>query len=498
MNTFSVKFNTVQGVARDLKDYVTSMNEYKGSIESVKSSLGSHMGARYYASFKNRLVNIETEMDELNKISSQMEKALEQIIEVYIQTEKKLAPSVGGGTKTPYGRIPEGFDEKIKDVIKALWEVIRKFLSQGGSEGIDWRKKILISLLTLGLLSGGKLSLDPKGTGGGGFRNSKEEEDSIPERLSNMLDLPGDISDAISTIYDVFDKDGYDESGVIGCITGVLGILSSGADMADSKTTSELYRNGVDLGKDIIGGAKDVLSLLKHADLVPDNNITGGLLFGLKEIKNAGAFSVDFLENYEKNKDSLARFFRDSGDMVEDISKFVQGAVTTNEGFLAGLKGKALVTAQMWGTTVTSLYTTGSYAIGDMIDKYQNGTLDWGSGAESWGKGAVGGIGKIHKFLTLGLVDPDMNKTWDIYMKHVDRNVELINKYGNNWFTRSGLTVYGTLDSFVEGSAEAIWSSSYDAAGKIYNGFQTAAEGAKNVGEWVWTKGSDIVSFFRR
>ena len=63
-----------------------------------------------------------------------MEKALEQIIEVYIQTEKKLAPSVGGGTKTPYGRIPEGFDEKIKDVIKALWEVIRKFLSQGGSE----------------------------------------------------------------------------------------------------------------------------------------------------------------------------------------------------------------------------------------------------------------------------------------------------------------------------------------------------------------------------
>ena len=83
-------------------------------------------------------------------------------------------------------------------------------------------------------------------------------------------------------------------------------------------------------------------------------------------------------------------------------------------------------------------------------------------------------------------------------MKHVDRNVELINKYGNNWFTRSGLTVYGTLDSFVEGSAEAIWSSSYDAAGKIYNGFQTAAEGAKNVGEWVWTKGSDIVSFFRR
>ena len=64
MNTFSVKFNTVQGVARDLKDYVTSLNEYKGSIESVKSSLGSHMGARYYASFKNRLVNIETEMDE--------------------------------------------------------------------------------------------------------------------------------------------------------------------------------------------------------------------------------------------------------------------------------------------------------------------------------------------------------------------------------------------------------------------------------------------------
>ena len=101
MNTFSVKFNTVQGVARDLQDYVTSLNEYKGSIESVKSSLGSHMGARYYASFKNRLVNIETEMDELNKISSQMEKALEQIIEVYIQTEKKLAPSVGGGTKTP-------------------------------------------------------------------------------------------------------------------------------------------------------------------------------------------------------------------------------------------------------------------------------------------------------------------------------------------------------------------------------------------------------------
>lgn len=190
MNTFSVKFNTVQGVARDLQDYVTSLNEYKGSIESVKSSLGSHMGARYYASFKNRLVNIETEMDELNKISSQMEKALEQIIEVYIQTEKKLAPSVGGGTKTPYGRIPEGFDEKIKDVVKALWEVIRKFLSQGGSEGIDWRKKILISLLTLGLLSGGKLSLDPKGTGGGGFRNSKEEEDSIPERLSNMLIFP--------------------------------------------------------------------------------------------------------------------------------------------------------------------------------------------------------------------------------------------------------------------------------------------------------------------
>ena len=179
-----------------------------------------------------------------------------------------------------------------------------------------------------------------------------------------------------------------------------------------------------------------VLHVYYVADLVPDNNITGGLLFGLKEIKNAGAFSVDFLENYEKNKDSLARFFRDSGDMVEDISKFVQGAVTTNEGFLAGLKGKALVTAQMWGTTVTSLYTTGSYAIGDMIDKYQNGTLDWGSGAESWGKGAVGGIGKIHKFLTLGLVDPDMNKTWDIYMKHVDRNVELINKYGNNWLQR--------------------------------------------------------------
>lgn len=494
MSTFTIQFNTVEGVTRDLHESFTSLNGYKGSLESVTASLNRNMGARYYASFKRRLDAAGADLEEAAKISYGMEEALRQIVGRYLQTERKLSPSVSGGTKTPYGTIPEDFDNRIRKVVEELMKLLQRIFSPDGcTDRKDVIKRLLMFLNAMSLMTGNKCSADSGNTSGG--EGTGSEEDFL-KRLSDMFDLPGDIHDAISSVYDVFDKEGYDESGIAGFIFDVLGVMSGGADLADSKTNSELYRNAVDFGKDFLGGTKGFLSMLKHADIIPDNHFTAGLLFGLKEFKHAAGFTVDFLENFEKNKDNWAGFLRDSGKMAEDISKFIQGAVTSKDGFLKGLKGKALIAAQMWGTTVTSLYTAGSYAIGDMIEKAKNGTLDWGSGAESWGKGAVGGMGKIHKFLTLGLVDPDMDKTWSIYQKYMDRNAERVNKYGKNWFTRGGIVIYGTLESFVGGTAESIWSSSYDAAGKIVNGFQTAGEVVSDVGSWLWSKGSDLVSSF--
>lgn len=493
MDTFAIQFQTVQGVTRDLHEFFTSLNGYKGSLDSVTASLNHNMGVSYYASFKRRLNLAGTDLEATAKAAFGMEDALKEIIDTYLQTEKKLSPSVSGGTRTPYGLIPEEHDDQIRDIIDKLIKQLWKILSPrcGRDARKDVIEKILLAVTILGPWAGTRTG-EHIGSGGGG--RGSEEEESVLDRLSDMLDFPGDIHEAISNLYDIFDNDAFDESGLGEFFTDTLGVLSAGADLADSKTMSELYRNAVDMGKDYLGGTKSLLSMLKHAEIIPDNNFTAGLLFGLKEVKNAAGFSVDFLENYEKNHGNWAGFLRDSGDMAEDISKFIQGAVTGKDGFLKGLKGQKLFAAKTWGTAITSLYTAGSYAIGDMIDKAKSGTLDWGSGAESWGKGAVGGLGKIHKFLTLGLVDPDMDKTWSIYQKHVNRNAELINEYGNNWFTRGGLVIYGTLESFVGGSVESIWSNSYDAAGKIVTNLKTAGDVVKGAGNWFWEKGSNLVS----
>lgn len=488
MDTFTIQFNTVEGVTRDLHESFTSLNGYKGSLESVTASLNRNLGARYYASFKRRLDAAGADLETAAKISYGMEQALRQIGERYLQTERNLSPSVSGGSRTPYGTIPEEFDNKIRDLVDKWVKRLQKLLSPecGQNERKELIQRILMALTILGPGAAGQT--DPSAAGGA------EKEKSALERISDMFELPGDIHDAISTLHDVFDKEGFDESGIGSFITDVLGVLSGGADLADSNTESELYRNAVDYGRDGLGAIRSMLSMFKHADIIPDNNITAGILFGLKEVKNAAGFSVDFLENYENNRGNWAGFLRDSGKMADDISNFIQGAFTSKEGFLKSLKGKDLITAKLWGTAITSLYTAGSYAIGDMIDKAKNGTLDWGSGAESWGKGAVGGLGKIHKVLTLGLVDPDMDKTWSIYKKYTDRAADRINKYGTNGFTRGGLLVYGTLESFVGGTAESVWSASCDAAEKIVDGVQTAGEFISDAGSMIWTKGSELFS----
>lgn len=483
MSTFAIQFNTVQGVTSDLRDCFTSLNGYKGSLDTMAVSLDHSMEMRYYASIRKRLNTIGTGLEKAAKHSSVLEASLDKIIQRYLQSERILSNPSGSQTRTPYGTIPSEFDGRLREITEKFLEIIKRKCPVGKD-----RKSYLNGLMAaLLLLLNGRTATD-RGTVPA--MNGKED---YLDRLSDLFDFPGDVSDAISHIYDIFDNDKFDESGAGGFITGILGVLSGGADLADSKTVSELYRNAVDFGKDGIGALKDMLSMFKHADIIPDNNVTAGLLFGLKAVKNAAGFSVSFMEDYENNKGNIGGFIRDSGDMADDLSKFVQGVWTSKDGFLKGLKGKNLIAAELWGTSITSLYTAGSYTIGNLIEQSRNGELSIQSIAESAGKGAVKGGGKIYKLLTLGLAEPDMDKTWNIYKKHAEENAKMVN-WGKNWFSRGGLTAVATAKTFLWGTGEAVWSTSWDAAEKIVTNADTAYHAVKDAGTWVWNKGKDLVS----
>lgn len=488
MSTFAIQFDKAQGVVSDLKACSSSLNGYKGTLGSAINALDGSMEIRNYAMIRRRLDTVLSNLGTVAVKTQGMGSSLDSILSTYRQAESTIASIPSGGIRIPYGTLPGG----VQEAGEILNEIINRHMP--GDESFMDDRTGLLKMLEKAL----KKMLEDMGKegssagGGGGGRGRKQD---ILDRLSEMFAFPGDIVDGISDLYDLSDREGFDKSGIGGFITSVLGILGGGAAMAGSGTVSELYRNAVDFAKDGLGGLKDMLSMFKKADIIPDNNLVAGFLFGLKAAKNSMGFSVSFLENYENNRGNLAGFLRDSGEMADDLSGFIQGLYTSKDGFLKGLEGKELIALKTWGTAITSLYTAGSYSIGDIIDKAKKGTLDWGSGAESFGKGAVGGLGKIHKFLTLGLVEPDMDKTWNIYRKHVDKNVKLVNKYGKNWFSKTGLTIYATVDSLVEGTCESIWSSSYDAAEKIVTKAQTAYNVAKDSGTWIWNKGKELVSW---
>lgn len=488
MTSFAIRFDTVSGVTSDLKMCCTSLNGYKGTLGTAITALDSGMDIRSYAMIRRRLSSVQASLGTAAVKTQGLGNSLDQILSKYRMTESSLISLSEGDIRTPYGTFPGGV-EKVQEILKDLvnrnpstadWHRNRGSILKEVCEAL---KKMLEDMKETDPSSGAG------GQGGGGGRKQ-----DILERLSDMFDFPGDIFDGISDLYDLFDKEGFDKSGIGELFTSFLGILGGTASLADSQTISELYRKAVDLGKDGIGGLKDLLSVFKKADLLPDNNVMSGLLFGLKTVKNAAGFSVSFMENLENNMGDFIGFLRDSGDMADDLSKFIQGLYTSKDGFLKGLEGKALMTVKTWGTAVTSLYTAGAYSIGDIIDKARKGTLDWGSGAESFAKGAIGGLGKIHSFLTFGLVDPDMEKTWNFYQTRAERDAEWVGKYGKNWFTRSGLTICATADTFFGGTAEAIWSNSMDAAEKIVTNAETAINAVKDTGAWIWSNGKKLFS----
>lgn len=494
MNAFSIRLNKIKDVPENIRECRRSLERYRGNLERTVSSLDVSMQISSYSSIRRRLNKLTTQMERVADSSERLGNLLDQVLVKYRETEERLSSVASGRDNKQDCSTPSISVSDLKDIIERI-----KYWSEHShtdNNGFAPANHILQDAIYAALL----IMQTRIGDGGTGDSSTgASEKKSIWEKISDMFNLPGDVYDAFGDLYDVLDESGFDETNIGGVVTAFLGALGGGATIAGSNTSSELYRNAVGYGKDSAGAMEELIKLLKTKGDIPDNNVTAGFLFGLSELKYSFDFSKGFLENYEKNYGNAAGFLRDSGEMVDSAADFVRVAFTSKDGFLKGLEGKELITAKIWKTTFSSLYTAASYTTGDLIDKAKKGNLDWGSGAESFAKGAVGGLGKIHQFLTLGLVDPDLEKTWAIYQKHIDTNSQLLNKYGTNWITKAGVTVYATGKTFICGTGEAIWMNSNAAAEKIASGFGTAYQAVTKAGKGIWENGKKWASsLFRR
>ncbi len=254
------------------------------------------------------------------------------------------------------------------------------------------------------------------------YKNTENEIKgiSVKHEEVNKGDAKADLISRFSKIIK-----NADDNSVLAIIASIMSLYNSGYEVGNSESIAELYSKILGTSGDVLDFAKEGYDGLSQVGSEKWKNFLKKYTPAM-DIAGIGAdglgFANAFLDTYNESE-SIADFLKSDGKVIgsgvswwKDIKELGGTEVGT---------GKA--------AAITSMFSMGSYAIGDTMDMIKTGDYSGQNIADAFMGTGFSGLNELLSSYTHGAIEIDTESSLNIFNKNIAATTDVISK--TNWGT---------------------------------------------------------------